>query len=395
MIFKDDLYFYCMITRKIAEQIKKSLAFFPAVGIVGPRQVGKTTLALQLQGQLSKDTLYLDLELDSDRFKLSRAEWFLSQHADKCVIIDEVQRMPELFPLLRALIDQKREPARFILLGSASPDMIRHSSESLAGRIAYFELMPFGYPEVVDRMTTTDHWLKGGFPDACLAPSLEYTWEWHRQFVRSFIERDLGVLGIEVNPVLFERLLRMLGHVHGGQQNISELSNSLGVSAATISRYLDILEGSFLINRLQPWFANIGKRLVKSPKIYIRDSGLLHYLLFVQSFDQLQVNPRIGASWEGYVIEEIRRATAGRGQLFYYRTQGGAEMDLLWETNAGKKIGIEIKYAVNPTPSRGFYQSAADVQPDAQYIIVPEGEMWSYSEGINVVGLEGFLMLDF
>ncbi len=380
-----------MITRAITEQLLKSLTFFPAVGIVGPRQVGKTTLAKQLQGLLDKNSIYLDLELDSDRFRLSRAEWYLEQHIDKCVIIDEVQRMPELFPLLRALIDKKREPARFILLGSASPDFLRHSSESLAGRIAYFEMTPFNIAEVREQMPINDHWLRGGFPDACLAPDMELTWEWHRQFIQSFIERDLRILGIEVNPVLFDRLLRMLGHVHAGQQNISELSNALAISTPTVNRYLDVLEGSFLITRLQPWFVNIGKRLTKSPKIYVRDTGLLHYLLHVQNFDQLQANPRIGASWEGYVIEEIRRALAGKGQLYYYRTQGGAEVDLLIKTASGRTICIEIKYDVRPTPSRGFYESMDDLKPDARYIIVPKGEAWMYSDDLKVTGLWEFL----
>lgn len=380
-----------MITRNITDQLLKSLTFFPAVGLVGPRQVGKTTLAKQLQQKIQKPSLYLDLELDSDRFRLSRAEWFLEQHLDKCVIIDEVQRMPELFPLLRALIDRKREPARFILLGSASPDFLRHSAESLAGRIAYFELTPFSITEVRTRMPMSEHWLRGGFPDASLAPDLDFTWDWHRQFIQSFIERDLRILGIDVNPILFDRLLRMLGHVHAGQQNISELSNSLAISAPTVTRYLDVLEGSFLITRLQPWLVNIGKRLTKSPKIYIRDSGLLHYLLHVQNFDQLQGNPRIGASWEGYAIEEIRRAMAGRGQLFYYRTQGGAEVDLLIKTQGGRTLCVEIKYDVKPTPSRGFYQSIEDLKPDAQYIIVPKGDAWHYNNDVKVVGLLEFL----
>jgi predicted AAA+ superfamily ATPase len=299
--------------------------------------------------------------------------------------------MPELFPLLRALIDRKREPARFVLLGSASPDFLRQSSESLAGRIAYFELTPFTINEVRTRMPMSEHWLRGGFPDACLAPDLSFTWDWHRQFIQSFIERDLSILGIEVNPVLFDRMLRMLGHVHAGQQNISELSNSLAISAPTVARYLDVLEGSFLITRLQPWFVNIGKRLTKSPKIFIRDSGLLHYLLHVLDFEQLQVNPRIGASWEGYVIEEIRRALAGRGQLFYYRTQGGAEVDLLIKTPSGRTICLEIKYDVNPTPSRGFYQSLEDLKPDAQFVVVPKGEAWFYNNDLKIIGLLEFL----
>ncbi|MDX2286485.1 MAG: ATP-binding protein [Bacteroidia bacterium] len=368
------------------------MQFFPALGIIGPRQVGKTTLAHQLRPQLPKKSLYLDLELDSDRFKLSRAEWYLSQHADVCVIIDEVQRMPELFPLLRALIDRQREPGRFLLLGSAAPAMLRNASESLAGRIAYQELAPFSLAELHAAPGMIQHWIRGGFPDAVLAPDLDRTWDWYRAFVQSFIERDLGISGIEVNPVLFERLLRMLGHVHGGQQRISELVSSLGIAASTVSRYLDVLENSFLIARLQPWFVNLGKRLVKSPKLYIRDSGLLHYLLHIRDLDQLQGNPRIGASWEGYAIEQIRRTMAGKARLYYYRTQSGAEMDLVLENAAGSLYCFEIKYDVRPAPSKGFYHSIADLKPAGSYLLVPYGESWSYGPGITVTGLEAFLL---
>lgn len=383
-----------MIQRQITAALLKGLTFFPVVSIVGPRQVGKTTLAKMLQGQLGKPSLYMDLELDSDRTRLSRAEWFLAQHADKCVIIDEVQRMPDLFPLLRALVDQKREPAKFILLGSASPDLLRQSSESLAGRIAYFELTPFCLAEVADRMTLQEHWFRGGFPVACLAPDLSFAQDWYAQFVQSFVERDLRTMGVEVNPVLFDRLFRMLGHLHGGQVNAAELSGSLGISTATVNRYLDLLEHSFLIVRLQPWFTNLGKRLVKSPKLYLRDTGLLHYLLFAPSFYALQGHPGIGASWEGYVIEEIRRSLAGRGKLFYYRTHGGAEIDLVVETASGRRVCIEIKYDVRPVPSRGFYEGVNDLKPDGQYIIVPQGAAWPYNQHITIIGLEAFLSTD-
>lgn len=313
---------------------------------------------------------------------------------DKCVIIDEVQRMPELFTLLRALVDQRREPARFILLGSASPDLLRHSAESLAGRIAHFELMPFSLGEIRDQMLLHVHWFRGGFPGACLAPTPELTKDWLREFIRTYVERDVRAMGVDVNPVLFERLLRMLGHLHAGQQNAASLANSLGISTPTVNRYLDLLENSFLIARLQPWFVNIGKRLTKFPKIYVRDSGLLHYLLYIQDFNALSGHPAIGHSWEGYVIEEIRRAMAGRGKLYYYRTRGGAEVDIFVETPSGRKICIEVKYDIKPTPSRGFYESTRDLQPDAQYIIVPDGASWPYNEAITISGLQFFLQSD-
>ncbi len=302
-----------MINRNIQQQVLEDLTYFPIVGIIGPRQVGKTTLAKMLLKKLPKPYIYLDLELDSDLQKLEDAETYLRLHLDKCIIIDEVQRLPRLFALLRAIVDLKREPARFIILGSASPRLLRETSETLAGRIAYSELSPFSLLEIKDRFEMRAHWLKGGFPDALLAPTSTLTWRWLDNFAKTFIERDLRELGHEVSPPILRRMLLMLSHLHGQLLNIAELSRALSISQPTVRRYLDLLEGGFIIHRLQPYFKNVGKRLVKAPKLYFRDSGLFHQLANIKNLDALYGHIMIGASWEGYVIEQIKRATRCSG----------------------------------------------------------------------------------
>ena len=380
-----------MIERAITARIKEDLEFFPIVSIIGPRQVGKTTLAKQLSNQLSKSTLYLDLELETDAQKLVDAQTYLQQNASKCVILDEIQRMPHLFPLLRALVDQQREPARFILLGSSSPDLIRESSESLAGRISYTELMPFSWPEVMTIDSMGMHWLKGGFPEAFLAPRLTLTFRWLSSFVQTYIERDIRALGYEISGPTLNKLLSMIAHINSSILNVSDLARSLGVSQPTVNRYLDLLEGSFVIHRLPPYFANVSKRLVKSPKVYLRDSGLLHQLAQVISYDALLGHPVVGSSWEGYVIEQARRVVGTDWSFYYYRTAAGAEIDLLLVAPNGKKAAIEIKLSNAPTVSKGFYQSVADLNPDFTFIIIPEGDSYPKANGLWVCNLTEFL----
>lgn len=382
-----------MIDRVIASRIKEDLGFFPIVSIIGPRQVGKTTLAKQLSNQLNKATLYLDLELDTDAQRLVDAQTYLQQHTDKCVIVDEIQRMPRLFPLLRALVDQQREPARFILLGSSSPDLIRDSSESLAGRISYIELMPFSWPEVMSVGSLAMHWLKGGFPEAFLAPRLPLTFRWLSNFVQTYIERDIRALGYELSGPVLTKLLSMIAHVNSSILNVSDLARSLGVSQPTVNRYLDLLEGSFIVRRLPPYFANVSKRLVKSPKLYLRDSGLLHQLAQVTDYDALLGHPVVGSSWEGYVIEQTRRVVGTDWSFYYYRTSAGAEIDLLLLAPNGKKVAVEIKLSNAPTVSKGFYQSIADIKPDFAFIVIPEGESYPKDDGIWVCNLTDFLTL--
>lgn len=381
-----------MIRRAITKSILENLEYFPIAGIIGPRQVGKTTLAKSIQAELKVPSIYLDLELDSDLRKLESSETYLNLHKDKCVIIDEIQRMPELFALLRALVDQDRRPARFIILGSASPGLIRNSSETLAGRIAYFELAPFSLAEIHEETSMRTHWLRGGFPGSLLAPKADFSWIWLTNFIRTFLERDLRELGYDIPPQALRRLLSMLAHINGNILNISQLARSLGLSTTTISRYLDLLEGSFIIHRLQPFYINLGKRLVKSPKLYIRDTGLLHSLLQIQSEETLLGHIAYGASWEAYVVEQIKRSLPDASETYFYRTHAGAEADLLIKLANGKKIAIEIKASNAPTVSKGFYQSINDLQADQSYIIIPEGESYPKGSSIEVVNIGEFVM---
>lgn len=380
-----------MFYRFITKHILEDLNFFPAIGITGPRQVGKTTLAKFIQKNLSSESLYLDLELDSDRRRLIDAETFLKFQQDKCIIIDEVQRMPELFPLLRALIDQNRRPGRFILLGSASPEMLSRSSETLAGRISYSELTPLSWLEVSSNFTREEHWLRGGFPEALLSKKHIHRKRWLQNFIETFIYRDLQGLGHIVTPKLIENLLTMLTSINGNLLNMSDLSRSLGVSQPTINKYLDLLEGGFIITCLQPYFINVSKRIIKAPKIYIRDSGILHNLANIESYEQLLEHNIVGGSFEGYVIEQIKRSVTSDWKFYFYRTQKGAEADLVLITPNGKKICIEIKLSNSPTVSRGFYQTIEDIKSDYNFVIIPDSDGYPKDHNIWVCSIDRFL----
>jgi predicted AAA+ superfamily ATPase len=380
-----------MIERLLTKKILRDLTWSPIVGLVGSRQVGKTTLVKHLQSQIAKPTLYLDLELQEDWFKLQDAQSYLSGHADKCVIIDEIQVRPELFALLRALVDQKREPARFILLGSAAPHIVKLNTETLAGRIAYHELPPFSLSEIRSLFSQETHWVRGGFPGSLLASEAFISRKWLDDFTETFIHRDLSRLGFNVPAGLLRNMLSMLAHLHGSMFNASGLAASLGVTQPTVNKYIALLEGSFLIRRLPPYFANMGKRLTKSPKLYLRDSGLLHYLFRVFDMERLRGNPAVGASWEGYVIEQIIREAPEFSDFYYYRTQNGAEVDLLMITPSGKKVCIEIKFSVAPVISKGFYQSIEDLQSDFNYVITPSGECFDRSDKLRICPLGIFL----
>jgi predicted AAA+ superfamily ATPase len=380
-----------MIERLLSERILRDLEWAPIIGLVGSRQVGKTTLVKHLQARIRKPTLYLDLELQEDYFKLDDAQSYLTAHADKCVIIDEIQVRPELFALLRALTDQKREPGRFILLGSASPHIVKLNTETLAGRISYHELPPFSLSEVEGRYSQEEHWLLGGFPGSLLAPNAFFSRKWLDDFVDTFIYRDLARLGFAIPAGVLRNLLSMLAHFHGGILNVSSLAGSLGVTHQTVSKYLELIEGSFLIRRLPPYFRNMGKRLIKSPKLYVRDSGLLHHLLRISDMDQLRGHPSAGASWEGYVIEQIMREAPEFSDFYFYRTQHGAEIDLLMITPKGKMAAIEIKFSIAPSISRGFYQSLEDLTPEYKYVITPGGECFTRSDGLRICPLNIFL----
>ena len=341
---------------------------------------------------MTQPTLFLDLERDSDRQKLNEPELFLQQYPDRCVIIDEIQLLPTLLPLLRWSIDQDRKPARFILTGSASPDLIKNETETLAGRIAYFELMPFSIAEIAKVKNLYEHWFSGGFPDALLAPTQRLSEIWLENFIETYLQRDIRRIGFDITVVSMRRLLRILASASGTLLNVNEISNNLGLGANTIKKYLDILEGSFLIRRLQPFHANTTKRLVRSPKVYVRDTGLLHQLNGIGSLEQLQGSMYLGNSWESYVIEEIIKAGDRRFNYYFYRTQAGAEVDLVLENNKTKQLTIiEIKYSSNAAPTRGFYSASQDLQPQNQYVIVPEGEAWQRKELVLACGIQWFL----
>jgi uncharacterized protein len=381
-----------MIQRTIQSSVEQALTFFPAIGIIGPRQVGKTTLVKIVQNQISLPTIFLDLERDSDRQKLAEPELFLQQHSDKCVIIDEIQILPTLLPLLRWSIDQNRRSARFILTSSASPDIIKNNTETLAGRIAYFELMPFSLVEIQSIKNIYEHWFLGGFPDALLSPTPALSQMWRSNFIETYLQRDIRRIGYDITVSAMERFLKIVATASGTLLNVDGIANSLGMSANTVKKYLDILEGSFLVRRLQPFYTNTTKRLVRSPKVYIRDTGLLHQLIGMNSLDQLQGSMWLGNSWEGYVIEEIIKVGGKAFDYSFYRTQAGAEIDLV--LNGGinnQRTVIEIKYSTNAAPTKGFYSAAEDLQPHNQYVIVPEGEAWLRNSAIKVCGLYWFL----
>jgi predicted AAA+ superfamily ATPase len=361
------------------------------VGIVGPRQVGKTTLAKYLLANLQKESVYLDLENPKDTAKLYDPVLFFSRNEDKCIVLDEIQRQPELFPILRSMIDQHRVAGRFIILGSASPDLIRDSSESLAGRITYQQLTPFNLTEVQEKDDKFHHWIGGGFPSAYLAPNDKIREKWLSSFIQTYIERDLPMLGLDINRNSIRRLWTMIAHVHGNVINMSNISRSLEVSSTTLKKYLSFLENAFLIRQLYPYSTNLKKRLVKSPKIYIRDSGILHHLLSISNLNALESNPVIGASWEGYAIEQIAQRIEGDAECYFYRTHEGAECDLVI-VKSGKPIAsIEIKYTSSPKPQKGMLQSFSDLGSGNNYIITPNTDDYLITEKIRVCSLSVFL----
>lgn len=380
-----------MILRNITKSIEETLAYFPVIGIVGPRQVGKTTLAKYLIKKINKETLYLDIENPKDQSKLTDPVLFFERNQEKCIILDEIQRMPELFPILRSMVDINKVPARFIVLGSASPDLIRDSSESLAGRIAYEELSPFNITEAIAKKDIFQHWISGGFPDAFLAPNDNIRNKWLSNFIQTYIERDLPILGLDINPNLIRKLWTMLAHIHGNILNMNNLGRSLEISSTTIKKYLAFLENAFLIRQLYPYSINVKKRLVKSPKVYLRDSGILHSLLDIPDFDSLESNPILGASWEGYVIEQIIQKAANDTQSYFYRTHEGAECDLVL-TRGGKVLAaIEIKYTSSPKITKGLKNAFNDINAKNNYIITPTTDDYLISDKIRVCNLSTFI----
>lgn len=369
-----------MISRSLFPALRSALTTFPVVALVGARQVGKTTLAKQLAKEPDVDAVMLDLERPSDLARMRDPELYLEQHQDKLVILDEIQRVPELFPVLRALVDANRRPGRFLVLGSASPDLIQGASESLAGRIKYLELGPLVQGEV-NQDAAMALWLRGGFPGSFLAPDDAGSREWREAFIRTYLERDIPALGLRLPVAMLDRFWQMLAHCHGQLWNGSDLAVSLGLSVPTVRKYLDILQDTFMARQLQPWHGNLGKRLVKRPKVYLRDSGLLHTLLHITSLDDLFGHPASGASWEGFVIEQVLAGIPSTWQPYFYRTSGGAELDLvLVRPGKARPLGIEIKLTRAPVPAKGFWNAVADLGAQG-LVICPCAERFPLGHG--------------
>lgn len=393
MFFLNNYYICKMIQRSITSELIDLLDFFPAIGIIGPRQCGKTTLVKQLMKIIDKPTIYIDLESHSDIIKLTEPEHFFLNNMDKCIIIDEIQHMPELFPLLRSVIDVKRIPSRFIILGSASPTIMRDSSESLAGRIAYKELSPFNLIEASKQQSNINkHWFRGGFPDSYLAKTDKNSYRWKDNFITTYIERDLPQLGLDLSSISIRKLWMMLASDSGNLFNAASYSKSLGMSVYTVKKYVDFLEKAFLIHSLPPFSLNTNKRLVKSPKIYIRDSGISHFLNSINSFEQLEGNIKIGASWEAYVVEQIKQSINDSNyQLYFYRTHNGTECDLLIARGIDVVAAIEIKYTNAPKITKGFTISLQDLKPDQSFVITHSSDDYIIKNDIRVCSLWDFL----
>jgi predicted AAA+ superfamily ATPase len=377
-----------MFERKIMASLREDLASTPAVALLGPRQAGKTTVAHELAQQ--SDNVYLDLESELDRAKLASPELYLAERLDRLVVLDEVHRVPGLFPVLRGLIDRARRSGRrsglYLLLGSASLDLLQQAGESLAGRIAYRELTPFNVQELPEAEHTR-LWVRGGFPESYLARTPAASLRWRQDFIRTYVERDIPLFGGRVGSEALRRLWGMLAHQQGALVNASVLARSLALDMRTVNRYLDLLVEMFLVRRLEPWHANLGKRLTKSPKLYVRDSGLLHALLGLPDEEALLGHPAVGASWESFVLENLITAAGTSASAHFYRTSGGAEVDLLLNWPSGECWAIEVKRSLAPKVERGFHSACEDLQPTRKLVIYPGDEPFPLGHGVQAMPL--------
>ncbi|MFY7940670.1 MAG: ATP-binding protein [Burkholderiaceae bacterium] len=372
-----------MFQRKSALEIRHQLGLSPAVAILGARQIGKTTLAKQIAAEFP-DSIYLDLENAQARAKLDQADVFFEANRHRLVVLDEIQNAPELFSTMRGEIDADRRPGRFLILGSASFKLLQQS-QSLAGRLALVDMAPLLLSEVHQSFEDIQTlWVRGGFPGSYTAPQDDASWLWRDAFVRHFLHSDLPALGINVEPELMRRFWRMVAHLHGQLFNASSIAASLGVSSPTVTRYLDHLVQSLMLRRLEPYHANLGKRLVKSPKIYVRDSGLLHYLLGMRNVHDLMGHPNTGASWEGFCIEQICNHLPTGASVSFYRTAAGAELDVVVETGR-ETTGFEIKFSSAPKVSKGFWQACEDIGVHKAYVMAPVQEGWAMARDVQVV----------
>lgn len=377
-----------MIERRLTPLLNDAIAHTPAVALLGPRQVGKTTLALEVGRGF--DALYLDLESEQDRARLAQPELYLADHQDQLVILDEVHRAPGLFPVLRGLIDRARRAGRnagqYLLLGSASLDLLKQSGESLAGRIAYLELAPFNVLETPG-LPSDELWVRGGFPDSLLAPDAARSLRWRQDFIRTYLERDIPQFGPRIAAETLRRFWGMLAHHQGGLLNTAQFARNLGVDAKTAASYLDLLVDLLIVRRLPAWHANIGKRLVKSPKVYVRDSGLAHALLAIPDKETLLAHPVVGQSWECFVIENLLVNAGDKAQGYFYRTSGGAEIDLLLAWPDGSLWAVEIKRSLSPKVERGFHAACEDLAPVRKFVVYPGQERYRIAPDIEAISL--------
>lgn len=375
-----------IVPREITTTVIGRLNGFPAVALLGARQVGKTTIAGIVIDQFPK-AIHLDLERPADLNKLTDPEAFFSQFNDHLICLDEIQRLPDIFPIFRGIIDRNRRNGQFLILGSASRDLIRQSAESLAGRISYIEITPFNNKEASFVKPAT-HWLQGGYPRSILTENNAFSIQWREDYIRTFLERDIPQLGFQLPANTIGRFWRMMAHSHGQVLNASKLAGSMGVSSHTIRKYIDLLEQTFMLRTLSPYSGNIKKRLIKSPKVYIRDSGILHALLNIEGMEDLFAHPVYGSSFEGYVIENIV-SRSPRWEPSFYRTSNGAEIDLVL-TKGMQKIAVEIKSSTSPKLQKNFWNCIDDISPDRTVVIAPVDSSYPISDQVMVMPLDEF-----
>ncbi|MDP2088613.1 MAG: ATP-binding protein [Flavobacteriaceae bacterium] len=382
------------IKRKAEDIVCQYLKIFPVVAVLGPRQCGKSTLVKSLTKNWS-DSLYLDLQNDADLSKLNQPILFFESNADKIICLDEIQLAPDLFSVLRSVVDKNRQNGKFILLGSASRDLIQQTSESLAGRIGMIYLSPFTLNELnlLEGFNLNTFWLRGGFPDSYLSENDAFSSIWRDNFIKTFIERDIPQLGFQIPALQLKRLLMMCAHNQGQLLNYSKLGESLGLTHPTIKRYIDLLEQTFILRTVLPFEVNVRKRLVKSPKVFVRDSGLLHQLLAIPDYNSLLGNPIFGSSWEGVVIENVI-VNMPDWNYYFYRTASGDELDLILE-KGNQRIVIECKASMTPKLTKGFWRALAVVQPQKSFVITPISGSYDLTKEVVVCGLEDFLNIEF